>query len=604
MIDILLHILSVGIKDKLKDNIFADNLYSVLSNSREIPTYEQLQGYIYKSKKNEDFIEEVKYYNKDYRFKQIQLKGIKKFPGDNLYQISFVDKYESPCSSIFIGGNGVGKTTIFNCLEKVALGKLYSVPSINMPSYSESTFLSNIITPINFATIRLVTQGDYFENIGLKENTPIVAPAFFCSNTDVWFLMQNGITSSYIAEQLGLLKYQLLIDSLNKIKSHIELNYWEYLNLKKDYNYINGIITILKNISKSEDKVNALKKIFPFKTWNIENELNNRDLEKWDKKVSQITKLFPELKEKIAKEIWGISEDKYISKEQKQKSIREAIIKLKSTLINKFGVDNEFNILNDINESIEEVEKQQQNLFNEINNIEINQPIFKESTEMIKSVVSTYDYLLDNYHTIIKEIKDNSSDIFDSLLKDFYEGNVAKILLTITSQGTLSIEVIPMDPKTKKSLDSKNCQPQQFLNTFRFKLFCVALKVSLSLYTQRLYNINFPIVIDDVFDSSDFANKDKITEFITHILDVHKKICNTNNDINKQLQLVFFTSDDVIAESVYKAIKNRLYYSVKISRIYNYLDLSENDKKKNGEIESISIEDVIEMSDNIHKYDY
>ena len=143
-----------------------------------------------------------------------------------MYQISFVDKYESPCSSIFIGGNGVGKTTIFNCLEKVALGKLYSVPSINMPSYSESTFLSNIITPINLATIRLVTQGDYFENIGLKENTPIVAPAFFCSNTDVWILMQNGITSSYIAEQLGLLKYQLLIDSLNKIKGNVAKNSW------------------------------------------------------------------------------------------------------------------------------------------------------------------------------------------------------------------------------------------------------------------------------------------------------------------------------------------------------------------------------------------
>lgn len=120
--------------------------------------------------------------------------------------------------------------------------------------------------------------------------------------------------------------------------------------------------------------------------------------------------------------------------------------------------------------------------------------------------------------------------------------------------------------------------PRQYLNTFRFKLFCVALKIALSCFVKETFEINYPIVIDDVFDSSDFDNRLHLKQFIRKVVTCHDDLLPENK---YSLQIIFFTQDDLIADQIHKGlISIKGAENVKFGRIYDYHEMRESDKKK------------------------
>lgn len=604
MIDVLLNILGNGIAHELNDNVFAANLYSIIKQSNKIPTIKILQGSMFSTHKLYEELEDYNVEARDYRLEYIIFSGIRTFPGDKKYKISFTNDSKRPCSAIFLGNNGVGKTTIFNCLEKIALGQIFSVPYRELPNYDESIYMRNINASMDSTYIRVNTLDNKkieFNNLGI--NQPIIPPAFFCSNTDVSTLLKYGVTPAFVAEQLGLSQYQRLINSLKELRKQIEENYDEYLGLINDFIYIEGLIIVLKELKNTDDIVSMIKRIFPCNTWKSQkNGISSSEITSWEKKVMKNINFFSDLKEETGKILWGIHNNPIDSSKRQHELnlINDAISKLKSHFSIYCKVDCDLDSIDVSRISIEEIERVQQNRKIEIEEKERKYPMLKAEKKMIDNLLQTEVFLSSKYYEIIMNFKNNSSDIFEELLKDFYEMDIDKIPISVTSNGVLQIDIIPKDPKSENSLEAKNCPPQQYLNTFRFKLFSVALKVSLSLYAQRLYNVNFPIVIDDVFDSSDFINKEKINGFICHIfngynnLSLHYNINNKTNTKENQLQLIFFTQDAVIAKSVYDAIKYEMCYPAKISRIYKYLEASDKDEEIDAEYKYIVLEDLID----------
>lgn len=55
--------------------------------------------------------------------------------------------------------------------------------------------------------------------------------------------------------------------------------------------------------------------------------------------------------------------------------------------------------------------------------------------------------------------------------------------------------------------------PHEYFNEFRFKLYCVAMKMAISFYWILQHRISAPIVIDDVFNANDFENSIKLEQF-------------------------------------------------------------------------------------------
>ncbi len=110
----------------------------------------------------------------------------------------------------------------------------------------------------------------------------------------------------------------------------------------------------------------------------------------------------------------------------------------------------------------------------------------------------------------------------------------------------LFIKIIKKDEKTGKETYEK-ADPRLYLNTFRHKLFCFALKLGLAICAMKIDKCKYPIVIDDVFDASDFMNRNEISNVIKSLLEQYTILAPDFDN----LQIILLTQDEIIAERVF-----------------------------------------------------
>lgn len=91
--------------------------------------------------------------------------------------------------------------------------------------------------------------------------------------------------------------------------------------------------------------------------------------------------------------------------------------------------------------------------------------------------------------------------------------------------------------------------PSKFFNTFRFRLFCTMVSVSVVIAARKNSGINLPLVLDDVFYASDYNSKTTFSLFIRTILDLFRRF---NSEM--PLQFVLFTHDELVFDSALDAI--------------------------------------------------
>ena len=476
---LLTDILSIGISSKLKDNSFAYALFTTLVGGKEIKKANELSAIAQIEEKRlpaSPYVPTVGE-SMDVRARKILIKGIRRFPADNdvYYCLDFCNGAEAR-SSVFLGSNGVGKSSVYVALEKVYLQRLYSsyARGVSEDVDEEIRYLRNLNTTESEGRIILDVSNrldSYVVKIADSPKSKALSyPCFFCMEWDVETLAKSA-TSDYIADQLKIADFLTIL----KLFDEIVREYYEEIE-NPAYN----------------DRLAELSR--------LEKELA-------DTSVEDITRRH-------------------------------------------------------------EIEKNRQAVEGEIHKHETRFPAVLISPVGIDNLIKTKNFLQEEYGMMMTKLLRNAEVVFPRLFEKYRKEDILNVALSVGNDDrSLNIQLAVTDPKKRNNRIL--VAPQLYLNTFRFKLFCVALKVSLAFCCKSLYKINAPIVIDDVFDSSDFQNRERIRDFIHDLYSAHEDLFGKTSP----LQLIFFTQDDIIGDSVFHGI---LDYGpiegAKYSRIFNYLE--------------------------------
>lgn len=117
-----------------------------------------------------------------------------------------------------------------------------------------------------------------------------------------------------------------------------------------------------------------------------------------------------------------------------------------------------------------------------------------------------------------------------------------------------------------KNKKGDNISAARFYNSFRYKLFCLLLKLVGGLAYMKLDNVRIPIILDDVFYGSDFYSRTKVKKFFVMLLNGIKKQLK-NKDKEGNVQIICLTHDEVVLNAVVDAVAETQYKLVSFGRI-------------------------------------
>jgi hypothetical protein len=174
---------------------------------------------------------------------------------------------------------------------------------------------------------------------------------------------------------------------------------------------------------------------------------------------------------------------------------------------------------------------------------EINEFIGPIDSEINKFVNEAFEPIQDTVEAILKDYLKNEAISFKIERKE------NKIIVN-DEEKTSSVIIAIIE--CYDSLEEKNkiTTPDNYFNTFRYKLFCLMVSLSLALATRRKYKVNLPLVIDDIFFASDFESKNSFSEFLQKVIKIFNKY---TPDL--PLQFILFTHDDLIFRSAMDAVE-------------------------------------------------
>lgn len=206
--------------------------------------------------------------------------------------------------------------------------------------------------------------------------------------------------------------------------------------------------------------------------------------------------------------------------------------------------------LNDFIGVVENLEKELEERFLAIKSSE-DSANARSETEMLVSHLNSQ--VSDLKECLLSEKEDLSVAIFkdchkiiSNILSDYLEND--EVELDYRLSGT-DVPIFTGMLRKKSNPDVK-INPRYYFNNFRLKLYMVCLRVSIAFYIMRTRKVNFPLVFDDIFDSSDFHNRVESETFFCKLVSQYYDL----RISDKPLQILFFTQDDIIADCVYKGI--------------------------------------------------
>lgn len=166
---------------------------------------------------------------------------------------------------------------------------------------------------------------------------------------------------------------------------------------------------------------------------------------------------------------------------------------------------------------------------------------------MISDVEKTYVWLNDAYKERISDICGSAEGIVRRVFSDFLERNESLEVRVAEKKGNLASLEVNLVVSDGRGEEHFVDYPQDYFNTFRFKLFCVTLKVALALSLYERWGIKAPVMIDDVFESSDFRHRVGVDVYIRSIVDSARNLTARYEG----LQFLVFTQDELVAEGLY-----------------------------------------------------
>ncbi|WP_419868019.1 hypothetical protein [Chryseobacterium sp. CT-SW4] len=176
--------------------------------------------------------------------------------------------------------------------------------------------------------------------------------------------------------------------------------------------------------------------------------------------------------------------------------------------------------------------------------------------DRIKREVSEYNLRYGiEINNIVSQVFEPIRDVVESIMKDYFESDPQNEFRIHIKRNSVEIDGVEIEDKyivaeiINKS-SNKTTTPDQYFNTFRYKLFCLMVSLSIALATRKKYQVNLPLVIDDIFFASDFASKNSFSNFFHKVIEIFYK-----HTPELPLQFILFTHDDIIFRSSMDAIE-------------------------------------------------
>lgn len=583
----------------------------------------------------------------DLRFLYVTFAGIKKYPvrEDALkYGLSFL-KDSEPVNSIFIGANGVGKTSIYSALEYAGMRKINSalmrgyerkigqpVDKLKDLEEDQSAFFIHSGRELKDISICLFTKCKEIrlegEDLLKKSGKPEITEAFYCSDYDVRELETNKDYTRFMLRQIGLNHFYQALQLLYYLGVYVrseqkkaEESIWQEnqgsisepiwrLKLGIAIGHLNNIeikdldLLSLRNVIAQNDSFQLVKNTLESTISSLNEERSKfyNEKAKGKKREDWFTIGVIEQYDKLTNLLIDFRNKKFFFEDSKKNDLLQNIdtfINFRNKLILeinelKFSLDKNGDArLNLIDKIVTELKSLTGN--------ENPKGLFEseiEATQFEKEYHELKTYLEDCLKNIFQKWKSKIESSIESLLSDYFDIDNDKLVVNLEinySKGVLELidrvtdemgymdihQFVKFDVNIMTACGNLTSdkrfpvKPRQYLNTFKFKLFCVAIKIALGCVVKETYDINYPFIIDDVFDSSDFDSRLQLKQFVENIIKCHDELLKYNK---YAMQLLFFTQDDLIANQLYKGlIASKGEKNVKIGRIYDYHDAKDSD---------------------------
>ncbi len=182
----------------------------------------------------------------------------------------------------------------------------------------------------------------------------------------------------------------------------------------------------------------------------------------------------------------------------------------------------------------------------------------KENIKEIKNEIQGLEREMSKYiQVIVDEPFKKIEPIVLDVMSDYLSTPYSKVELKIEKQlgkrgkGEEQIEFFYFESylKIKAEQDNHKVSPDKYFNSFRYKLFCLMLKIAITI-SYRVQNMqNYPLIVDDIFSSSDYENRNNFARFVKKVIELFEKY---SKDL--PLQLIIFTHDSLIFRSAMDAI--------------------------------------------------
>ena len=595
----------------------------------------------------------------DLRFLRVTLAGIKKYPAreDSLkYGLSF-SKNDKPVNSIFVGANGVGKTSIYSALEYAGMRKINSAlmrgyerkigqgtDKFKDIDEDQSKFLVHSGTEQKNVSLCVFTKSKIIrlegDDIFNQSGNPEITDAFYCSDYDVRELETNKDYTRFMLRQIGLNHFYQALQLLYYLGVYVrseqkkaEQNIWQesserisepicrimlgialkHSKKRISFDMKDETLCLLKNVIDKNQDFHLIKNYTDLIVKSIKDEQAMYSKNDWFSAgvVDQYQNIFEQLQ--------NFQNNSYSFEDQKKNDLLQSIDKfisfrkLLATQISQLKKR-----LNEKNNTkiIAELAQKHIAAHRSLNGIDEDdefESLF-ESEEIASQFEKEYceliTYLEDYLERIIQNWEGKIKSSIETLLSDYFDIDNDKLVVNLginRSKGVLELingvtdemEYVDIHQFVKFDVNIMTAcgdltsdkrfpiKPRLYLNTFRFKLFCVAIKIALGCFVKETYAINYPFIIDDVFDSSDFDSRIQLKQFIEKIIKCHDGLL---KDKKYAIQLLFFSQDDLITNQLYKGlIASKGVENVKFGRLYDYHETD------NSEIKAL----VCRNSDNI-----
>lgn len=498
---------------------------------------------------------EVDAHFQDLRLKQLTFFYFRTFPGNEKPYSVLFENNNQPCSTFLVGRNSTGKSTIFDAIEYyytkiVSNAKMKNIPEDKVHEYLTYGF-GKITSPKNISTedvhLKVKTMGEN-GNYWLNQLNPSCVPAMFCSEYDIFKvgeLEEKGL-ETFVFEQLGYSDLLTIQNRLELIAQEIieETNRLELSDSPQNDN-------VEKNVFLEPQDVEEVTRVFirvyvkknvrgcimsqceSFKnSSSIIEEINKPQFN--SENILESEKLFKEKWEILQKNLPTTDSLSLDSDIQNQAERLSLMYDLLYMTLNCDKVTDAFILFTKRQNEAQDFVKRL---------VFSTQEEREESIGRNKILIPTLRVIIDNLNSIRHEITNSFVEQYGSFiegcLKYFSEDKE-----TFKLNNDIKIVINVSDEKE----GNFTSMPAWYLNSFRYKLYAVALKLSLAFWYMQKNKCIFPIAIDDVFNANDFDNSIHLQQFVHSIYDVyHDKVCRSI-----PLQLIMLTHDEIILNAFSK----------------------------------------------------